>query len=350
MPTPSKPLIQAARGQRPDRYPVWFMRQAGRYLSEYRAVRATVDFTTLCQTPKLAAEVTIQPLRRFDVDAAIIFSDILIPCVGMGQKLTFDKGEGPELSNPVRSLDSLRALKRADADRDLGYVGEAITLTKAQMRPDQAMIGFCGAPLTVASYMIEGASSKNFTHLKTLLFNDRPVFTGLLELLCEVSLDYLKMQVKAGADALMLFDTWAGQLTPADYQEAVLPLTAKLIADVRKATGVPVTYFPGQGSDRMADLGGLAADVISVDWRTRMSRAALILKGAGLDVTLQGNLDPQQLIAKEPIVRQKVREVVDEVRAAKVRGHIFNVGHGLLPHTPPEALNWVIDELRKLPV
>lgn len=347
MTTPKKPMIQAARGERPDRYPIWFMRQAGRYLKEYRDVRATVDFTTLCQTPKLASEVTIQPLRRYDLDAAIIFSDILIPAVGMGQALTFDKGEGPELSNPVRSLESLRRLRRADAERDLGYVGEAIAQTKAQMQPTQTMIGFAGAPFTVASYMIEGSSSKNFTEVKKLLFNDRAVFNGLMDLLAEVTIDYLKMQIRAGADIVMLFDTWAGQLTPADYQEAVLPITAKVMKSVRDATGVPVIYFPGQGCDRMADLGKLEVDVISVDWRTRLGTAASILSKAGLNVSLQGNLDPQILIAKESVVRERVRRVIAEVRAANVRGHIFNVGHGLLPHTPTESLTWVIDELRK---
>jgi len=342
----TKPLLEAALGRKPNRYPVWFMRQAGRYLSEYRDVRAKVDFTTLCQTPKLAAEVTIQPLRRFDLDAAIIFSDILIPAVGMGQVLTFDKGEGPELSNAVRSMVDLKRLKRPDAERDLGYVGEAIALTKAQMKPEQTMIGFCGAPFTVATYMIEGASSKNHTEVKRLLFNDRKTFDELLNLIADVSIDYLKMQVKGGADIVMMFDSWASSLTCDDYVSAALPSTKRILQAMKDAK-IPTIYYPGQGSDRMYEIGSLPMDVISVDWRTRISRAATILKSVGLNVTLQGNLDPQQLIGSEAMVREKTRAIMKEAASCGARSHIFNVGHGLLPHTPPDALRWVIDELRK---
>ncbi len=347
--TPKKPLVEAAFGRDPGRYPVWFMRQAGRYLPEYREVRATVDFTGLCQTPKLAAEVTLQPLRRYDLDAAIIFSDILIPAVGMGQTLTFDKGEGPVLSQPVRSAADLKRLRRADAAKDLGFVGDAIALTKASMKPEQAMIGFCGAPFTVASYMIEGGGSKTFTEVKRLLFTETATFKGLLDLIADVSVDYLKMQVASGADALMMFDTWAGQLTGPDYREHVFPVTSRVLSAAR-ATGAPVTYFPGQGADRLFELSGLGVDVISIDWRTRIAQAQKILRGVGLDVTLQGNLDPQVLIAPEADVRRRVRDILAEVQSAGVRRHIFNVGHGLLPHTPPAALTWVIDELRHLAI
>jgi uroporphyrinogen decarboxylase len=342
----NKPLIEAALGRKPSRYPVWFMRQAGRYLSEYREVRSKVDFTELCQTPKLAAEVTIQPLRRFDLDAAIIFSDILIPAVGMGQVLTFDKGEGPELSNPVRSMADFKRLKRPHAERDLGYVGEAIALTKEQLKPEQTMIGFCGAPFTVATYMIEGQASKNHTEVKRLLFNDRPTFDALLNHIADVSIDYLKMQVKSGADIVMMFDTWAGNLSIPDYVDAALPATKRILAAMKDA-GIPTIYYPGQCSDRMYELAGMPMDVISVDWRTRLSRAHTILKGAGLNVTLQGNIDPQQLIASEKVIRARTRAIMEEAKACGVRAHIFNVGHGLLPHTPPEALSWVISELRQ---
>lgn len=339
-----KPMIEAALGRRPSRQPIWFMRQAGRYLPEYREVRSRVGFTELCQTPKLAAEVTLQPLRRYDLDAAIIFSDILIPAMAMGQELTFDKGEGPQLSNAVRSSDTLRRLRRPNAEKDLGFVGEAIAQTKAKLRPEQTMIGFAGAPFTVASYMIEGGSSKNFTEVKRLLFTDRAVFDGLIKLLGDVTIDYLKMQIKAGADIVMLFDTWAASLTSADYSEAVWSVTRRVLAEVKRL-GTPVIYFPGQGIDRMADLTGAELDVISVDWRTPLARAAALLKGQGLDVTLQGNLDPQILIAPEATVRRRASAILDEGRK-HARAHIFNVGHGLLPHTPPEALNWVIDEIR----
>ncbi|MBM4251100.1 MAG: uroporphyrinogen decarboxylase [Deltaproteobacteria bacterium] len=340
-----KPLVAAARGLTPTRQPIWFMRQAGRYLPEYREVRSKVAFVDLCRSPELAAEVTLQPLRRYDLDAAIIFSDILIPCTAMGQTLTFDKGEGPVLSQPVRSATDLGRLKRADAVRDLGYVGEAIAKTKAGLRSDQTMIGFAGAPFTVASYMIEGGGSKTFTEVKRLLFREPAVFAGLLDLIADVTCDYLAMQVKSGADALMLFDTWAGQLTGFDYRNLVFPVTNKVTAYAR-TLGVPVTYFPGQGTDRMFNLAGLDVDVISVDWRTTLTAASKTLRDVGLDVAVQGNLDPQILIAPESTVRERVRRILQEARELKLKGHIFNVGHGLLPHTPPESLTWVIDEVR----
>jgi uroporphyrinogen decarboxylase len=341
-----KPMIQAALGHKPDRLPIWFMRQAGRYLPEYRAVRAGVDFVTMCKRPDLAAEVTWQPLRRYDLDAAIIFSDILIPAMAMGQELTFDTGHGPRLNAPVRTMADVLALKHAHASKDLGYVGDAISLTKTKLKPTQTMIGFAGAPFTVATYMIEGQGSKEFTEVKKLIFGNPAVIKALLDKISDVTIDYLCMQVQAGADALMLFDTWAGQVSPGVYRDLVFPATNRILSQVKQATGVPLIYFPGQGSDRMYELAGCKADVISVDWRTRLSRAGKILKETGLDVTLQGNLDPQALLAPEAELRAMVRAMKDEGQAA-ARSHIFNVGHGLLPHIPPEALTIVIDELRK---
>lgn len=342
----NKPLIEAALGRQPARWPVWFMRQAGRYLPEYREIRAGVDFVTMCKRSDLAAEVTWQPLRRYDLDAAIIFSDILMPPMAMGQELTFDKGHGPRLNAPVRTLSDVKKLKIADAQKDLGFVGEAIALTKTKLKAEQTMIGFAGAPFTVASYMIEGQGSKEFTEVKRLIFGSPDVLNALLEKLVIVTTDYLLMQIKAGADAVMLFDTWAGQVSPGIYRKMIFPMTNKIIADVKAKSGVPVIYFPGQGSDRLYELAGCKADVISVDWRSRLGQAGKILKSAGLDVTLQGNLDPQALLAPESQLRDMVKNLKEEAKSA-ARSHIFNVGHGLLPHTPPESLTTVIDELRK---
>ena len=358
------PLVREAlglgQGGSGARYPVWFMRQAGRYLPEYMAIRSRMEFVDLCRSPKDAAEVTLQPLRRFDLDAAIIFSDILVPCMALGQTLTFGKGHGPQLSPAIRSRDDFKSLKRADARVDLGYVGDALSLTRSQMPSGKALIGFAGAPFTVATYMVEGGSSKEFTATKSMMFRDPVLFSDLLSLLRDVTVDYLLMQVEAGADALMLFDTWAGNVTPDDYARLIWPVTSDLMATVRAATGVPVTYFSGQGSDRILELGrdakisgqsGKAFDVLSVDWRVRISHAARLAKEAGLDVALQGNLDPQVLIGPEETVRERVRMILEEIRVARaagwIHGHIFNVGHGLLPHTPPEALTWVIDEVHK---
>ena len=339
-----KPLVEAARGGKPSRYPIWFMRQAGRYLPEYLEVRSRVEFVEACQTPAISAELTLQPMKRYDLDAAIIFSDILVPCVGMGQTLTFGKGHGPQLSNVVRSPKDLAALKGAECVDSLKYVGEGIAKTKAGLRPEQTMIGFAGAPLTVASYMIEGAGSKTYSELKKLIFTQPEVFAGLLDKLREVTVEYLAMQVEAGADYLMLFDSWGAQLASEDYRGFVAPNVNRLITELKSRVDVPIAYFPGAGMDRLYDLGECPADVIHIHWCSRMDAAINLLKQSNLDVSVQGNLDPQVLLGTEDFVRERTRAVLRQ--AEQARGHIFNVGHGLMPHIPPEALNWVISEVR----
>lgn len=339
-----KPLIAAALGKQASRKPVWFLRQAGRYLPEYMEIRKKVEFTELCETPKLAAEVTLQPLRRYDLDAAIIFSDILVICTAMGQSLSFGKGHGPILAEPVRSGSDVAKLKMPDARRDLGYVAEAIELTKQGLNPSQTMIGFAGAPFTVASYMIEGSGSKNYTEVKKLRFTDSDSFRGLLRFIAEASVDYLLMQVEAGAECLMLFDSWASAMTAEDYRDFVFPSVNQLIKELKARCDVPVIYYPGQGSDLYFELDGFAGDVIAVDWRTRLERAIHLLTNVGLEVSVQGNLDPQTLLAPEDVLRRKTRSILD--MGKKARGHIFNVGHGLLPHLEPDRLSLVIDEVR----
>lgn len=340
-----KPLIAAARGHQPQRRPVWFLRQAGRYLPEYLEVRKRVEFTELCRTPKLAAEVTLQPLKRYDLDASIIFSDILVPCMPMGQELTFGKGHGPQLAPPIRSKEDLKRLRHPDVEGELGYVGEAIELVAQSLQPHQTMIGFAGAPFTVASYMIEGAGSKTFTEVKRLRYTHPEVFQGVLDLLSEVTVDYLLMQVKAGAEVLMLFDTWANQMPAVDYRDFLFPAVQKVIRAVKDRADVPVIYYPGQGTDLYFELTDYAGDVIAVDWRTRLPRAIKLLKQVGLNVSVQGNLDPQVLMADETTVRRATREVLEGAKES--RAHIFNVGHGLMPHLNPEAIHWAIDEVRR---
>lgn len=342
-----KTLVEVALGRPSKRQPVWFLRQAGRYLPEYMAVRSKVDFVTLCRNPELASEVTLQPLRRFDVDAAIIFSDILIPCTAMGQTLTFDKGHGPQLSHVVVDAAALKALRVPNAERDLGYVGDAIAKTVAHMRPDQTMIGFAGAPLTVATYMIEGSGSKDFTAMKRLRYTAPQVFRGLLEALTETTVDYLSMQVKAGAQALMLFDTWATSLIPEDFADFEVPQVERIRRELKRLhPEIPVIYFPGQGLHLYLELIGQSCDVIAVDWRVRLEAAIDLLSDLELDVSVQGNLDPQTLIAPKEVIQERVARIVGQGK--KARGHIFNLGHGLLPHTPPEALTWVIEKIRSL--
>lgn len=345
-----KPLLNAALGKKTSRYPIWFLRQAGRYLPEYQEIRAQMSFLELCKDPKKAAEVTIQPLRRFDLDGAIIFSDILIPPTVMGQTLTFEKNHGPLLVPVVRTAEDLKKLRYPQVEKEIGYVADAIRETKKLLPEGKTMIGFAGAPFTVASYMIEGAGSKTYTEVKKVMYRDLTTFKSLLSMLGEITAEYLKTQVDAGADIVMLFDSWAGHLTAKDYRDYVVPVNKKLIEDVKSKTGVPVIYYPGQASDNLAELAGISADVIHIDWRTRISRGIQILKETGLDVTVQGNLDPQTFLGTEETIRARVRDILEQVAASGVKQHIFNVGHGLLPHTSIEGLLCAVDEIRKFKI
>lgn len=341
-----KPLIQAARCLPTTRHPIWFLRQAGRYLPEYRELRAKHEFLDLCKNPELAAEVTLQPLRRFDLDAAIIFSDILIPAVALGQTLTFAKDHGPVLSNPVRDEASLQRLKIESCSQNWNFVGDAIRLAKAKLAPHQTMIGFAGAPFTLASYMIDGQGGSGFVETKRLAFCQRELFKRFLMHLAEVTISYLQMQIEAGAEVVMLFDTWAQEFTRVDFTELVKEATECIISKISKQ--VPVFYYPGQGSERLYDLTNANASVIAVDWRTTLSQAhSILMKQHGLKLCFQGNLDPLALMGNEAFVRARVRKILEEVESCKLPGHIFNVGHGLLPHTPIQALEWAIDEVRK---
>ncbi|MGE0174748.1 MAG: uroporphyrinogen decarboxylase [Oligoflexales bacterium] len=342
-----KLLLNAALGKQGKKVPVWFLRQAGRYLPEYRELREKAgSFLNLCQNPKLAAEITMQPLRRFDLDAAIIFSDILIPCLALGQTLTFDKGHGPVLTEPVRSAADVKKLREPQIERDVGYVGQALTLTKGLLAPHQTLIGFAGAPLTVASYMIEGSSSKDYSWVRRFRYNEPEAFGDFLMMLAGVTVQYLEMQVRAGAECLMLFDSWASQFGADDYREFEVPAMKHIVTTIKQRCKVPVIYYPGGGSDLYNEIGPLNdVDVVAVDWRVPMDRAINILKSVGVNKTVQGNLDPQALVAPEAFVRKRTRQILEQGCAAK--GHIFNVGHGLVPSVPYEALQWAISEVRK---
>ncbi len=339
-----KSLLLAAQGRPTQRCPIWFLRQAGRYLPEYRALRAQHEFLDLCMNPKLASEVTLQPLKRFDLDGAIIFSDILIPAVALGQKLTFAKDHGPQLSNPVRDIHSFSQLRFNDCEKNWGFVGEAIAMTKAQLAPHQTMIGFAGAPFTVATYMIEGHGSSNQLETKRLAFCQRALFKEFIEQLADATIRYLQMQIRAGAEVLMLFDTWAQQFARVDFDELVKDATSSILSTISKQ--VPIIYYPGQGSDRIHGLSEMRPSVLAVDWRTSLSQAQQILQNQELSLCLQGNLDPLVLIGDEHFIRKRVRMILQEARDLKLAGYIFNVGHGLLPMTPIESVQWAIDEVR----
>jgi uroporphyrinogen decarboxylase len=335
---PSEPLfLRACRGEQTERAPLWLMRQAGRYLPEYREVRAGVSFLELCKTPKLAAEVTLQPIRRFGFDAAILFSDLLVPLEAMGLAVEFTD-KGPTLPQPLRTPDDLGRIGRFDPTARTGFVMETIQLARRELG-DTPLIGFAGAPFTVATYAIEGKTAKNFTETKKLFYREPEVARRLLALIADATRDYLLAQVRAGAQALQLFDSWVGVMSAEDFETFVLPPTAALVAALRD-TGVPVIYF-GNGAaailDRVARVG---ATVYGVDWRLPIDEARARLGGAA---AVQGNLDPAVLLGPIADIERRATDIVQ--RGGK-RGHVFNLGHGITPDVPIEAVEALVAAVR----
>ena len=335
-------FLRACRGQPCDRPPVWFMRQAGRFLPEYREVRAKVDFLTLCKTPELAAEVTFQPLRRFGFDAAILFSDILVVPEAMGLKLSFGAGEGPRFADPVRTRDDLARLRPIDPGRDLAYVPAAIRAIKAGLPDGEALIGFAGAPFTLACYMVEGEGSASFARVRTLMHADRETYDALMRRLADAVADYLLAQVEAGADAVQLFDTWAGLLDGPTWAARVAPHVRTVLERLAHA-GVPRIYFAAGGAHLLPHLATLGMEVAGVDWRSPLTVARELLPPG---TAVQGNLDPVLLFADREVLRREAARVLGEVGGRP--GHIFNLGHGILPGTPVDHVIALVDAVHEL--
>ena len=323
-------FLRACRGEKVDYTPVWFMRQAGRYLPQYQAVRSHIDFLTLCKNPKFAAEVTLQPVDILGVDAAILFSDILIPVEPMGMHLEFSEKEGPVLTEPVRSKAAVDKLLIPDIEDELPFVFETIKILRKELENKVPLIGFSGAPFTLATYMIEGGTSKNFMHTKKMMFQNSAAFRYLMEKLSDTVTSYLSAQIKAGAQAVQLFDSWAGVLAPADYKSFALPYVRKIISELKKE-GVPVIYFANDCAGILKEVKKCGADVISVDWRIDLGDA---IKKLGKKMVIQGNLDPCALFLPVEKLEERAKELLWKGEAAK--GHIFNLGHGILPQTPVE--------------
>jgi len=335
---PSEPLfLRACRGEQTERAPLWLMRQAGRYLPEYREVRAGVSFLELCKTPKLAAEVTLQPIRRFGFDAAILFSDLLVPLEAMGLAVEFTD-KGPTLPQPLRTPDDLGRISKFDPAARTGFVMETIQQVRRDLG-DTPLIGFAGAPFTVATYAIEGKTAKTFSETKKLFYREPEMARRLLALIADATRDYLLAQVRAGAQAVQLFDSWVGVMSAEDFETFVLPPTAALVAALRE-TGVPVIYF-GNGAgailDRVARVG---ATVYGIDWRTPIDEARARLGGAA---AVQGNLDPAVLLGPIAEVERRARDIV---RRGGKRGHVFNLGHGITPDAPIEAVEALVAAVR----
>lgn len=316
------------------------MRQAGRYMQEYRQLRKAHSLLEICRNPELAAEVTLQPIEAFDFDAAIIFADILLPLVPMGLELEFIKGEGPVIHNPVRSPQDIARLKSYDPAQDLSPTMDAIRLVREGLPDSIPLIGFAGAPFTLASYMIEGSSSRNYQSAKSLMFGQPGAWHRLLDKVADMTIRYLRAQVEAGAQAVQLFDSWAGALSPVDYREFVQRHSSKVLSALADS-GVPSIHFGTGNPSLLEDMRDAGGDVIGVDWRIGLDSA---WERIGYGRAIQGNLDPISLFAPEPVLRQRTRDVLDQANGRP--GHIFNLGHGILPGTPVESVEVVLDTVR----
>jgi uroporphyrinogen decarboxylase len=331
-------FLRACRRQPVDATPVWLMRQAGRYMPEYRELRSHYTILEMIKTPELACEVTMQPINAYDLDAAIIFADILPPLEGMGLDLEFVNGEGPVIHNPVRTRADVDALKVPDPRESLAFTLEAIRLTRKELDPRGIpLIGFSGAPFTLASYVIEGGSSKSYLHAKGMMMSDPAAWHLLMEKLSEVIGHYMLAQAQAGAQTLQFFDSWVGNLSPSDYREYVLPHSRHAL-EIAHQGGVPIIHFGTNTVGLLNDMKQAGGDIIGVDWHIDLDVA---WKQLGYDTVIQGNLDPVALFASWPEIEKRTRDILD--RAGGRPGHIFNLGHGILQHTPVENVRHLVD-------
>jgi uroporphyrinogen decarboxylase len=334
-------FLRAARGEETERLPVWMMRQAGRYLPEYRAIREKADFLTLCKTPELAAEVTLQPVDLVGVDAAILFADILLPLEAMGAELVFAKGDGPSFPNPVRTREDVDRLRQPDVEETLGYVFDAMRLVRRTLDGRVPVIGFGGTPWTLAAYLVEGGGSKHFAHLLAWSYGDPEGLSRLLDKIADTSIAYLRGQVAAGAQALQLFDTWGGLLDLERWRALALP-PLKKIAEALRGT-VPLIYYVNGGGHLLEGMKELPVDVLSVDWRQPLSQVRRIVGSR----TLQGNFDPAALLGPVAEIERRVERLIEEGRGG---AHILNLGHGILPMTPVENARAFVDACKRLSV
>jgi len=340
MSAPDSRFVRACKRLPVDRTPVWFMRQAGRYMPEYRAVRKQHSLIEICKNPQLAAEVTITAAEFLHVDAAIIFADLLLPLEVMGLPFYFSAGEGPVIESPLRTREDIDRLQ-TDKASDLGYVAEAVRVVAKHFGDKLPVIGFCGAPFTLASYMIEGGGSRHYIKTKNLMYSQLQAWDELLRKLVEVTSTYARAQVEAGADVIQVFDSWVGCLSVEDYRKFVLPRTTELIRSL-KASGAPVIYFGTDTSTLLASMKETGADVIGLDWRIPLDEGWQRL---GNEAAVQGNLDPALLFADWKQVKAGAARILDQ--AGGRPGHIFNLGHGILPETPVENVRALAEYIQE---
>ena len=327
-------LVRAAQREPVERTPVWFMRQAGRSLPEYRKIRERHGLFEVCRQPELCAEVTLQPVRRHDVDAAVMFADIMLPVIGMGVDVELVENVGPVVEQPIRTRTDVERLRTPEPEESVPFILEAVRLTRAELRDDQALVGFCGGPFTVAGYLVEGRPTREFGLVKRMMYGDPETWHALMDVLADGFARYVAGTVRAGADVIQVFDSWVGALSPADYEEFVAPYSARIL----RSLDVPTIHF-GTGTATllglMAEAGG---DVIGLDWRIPLDRG---WDDVGDDRGVQGNLDPAVLLGPWERIEAAARDVLD--RADGRRGHIFNLGHGVLPDTDPAVLRRLVE-------
>ncbi len=330
-------FLRACRREPVDCTPVWFMRQAGRYMPEYRAIRAKHTLLEICRQPELAAEVTLQPVRALGVDAAILFADILLPLMPMGIDLEFAAGEGPVIHNPIKTPNDVTQLRAVDPCESLNHVLDAVRMVRRALDGQTPLIGFAGAPFTLASYVVEGGSSRNYVKTKQWMYREPQTWHTLMNKLAHTVADYLVAQIEAGAQAVQLFDSWVGALSPADYREYVLPYS-RLILQAVQQTGVPAIHFGTDTATLLPLMKEAGGDVIGFDWRTPLDWGWRLL---GEDVGVQGNLDPVALFAPRAELEKRVKAILNQ--AARRPGHIFNLGHGILQETPVDNVKAVVE-------
>lgn len=341
MNTDEKLLLRAIRKQAVERTPIWIMRQAGRYLPEYRALREKHDFLTVCKTPELAAEVTLQPVRRFGFDAAILFSDILVIPEALGQKLEFLEDHGPKLSPEMRSEQDIAQLNPAGISEKLRFVARALQLIRKELDEQTALIGFSGSPFTLASYMIEGKPTRHFKYIKSMIYNRPDLVHRLLEKLTAAVVEYVRMQIEAGAQVVQIFDTW-GSILPLHLFEEFSGSYLNHIAAALHPLNVPVILFSMGGMDHLIQLADSPAQVLGIDWHTDLAQAKKLF---GDEYALQGNLDPTVLYGDKAAIRREVQRILNVYGPES--GHIFNLGHGILPDIPLENVQFLVDEVRE---
>jgi uroporphyrinogen decarboxylase len=331
----SHPFLKACRREPTAYTPIWLMRQAGRYMKEYRTLRKKYSFLEMCKNPEIAAQVTLQPIEKFKLDAAIIFSDILIPLEPMGVEFEFAKGEGPVFHRPVREMKDIEKLRVIESE-EVSFLMKAIQMVRKELEGKIPLIGFSGAPFTLASYMIEGGHSKNYILTKGMMYQNRPAWDALMVKISDVVIRYLNAQIRSGVQAVQLFDSWVGCLSPTDYEKYVLPYSKRVIDGVGKS--VPLIHFATSSSTLLELMKRAGGDVIGVDWRIDIGEAWARI---GYDVAIQGNLDPVILFGSVDLIKREVKRLLDCVGGRP--GHIFNLGHGIFPTTPVENVATLVD-------